>query len=251
MALKFSCVVWVSQVLLSEPELKVEVDPFAATEEPVKEPEKPVEFETTLGFRVKPFEGVWPNVVPAEQWPVIKAPTTFNSFFYKPKTVWAVDGGYLASFNGGEFGSALFYADRNAKRWTRLLAEPVEHCVQVKADCFLISGGLAHLEVAAGAVFFLERMPNGKWSTRKVLEFDFGIPTLIGESRTMRLGDDPEERLFVVSFDSARFNPMLLGIDASGVIYPLGDHDPAKPILPKSEQNSEESKLPPIPPIKN
>lgn len=243
LTLKFAVVLCATQMLFAEPEPAVVVDPFSVTEDPEKEPEKPVKFETTFGFSVKPFDQ-WPRVLMPSQWPRIEAPTTFNSHFEKPETVWEVDGGYLASFNGGEFGSALFYADRNGNQWTRILAEPVEHCVQVKGDRFLLSGGLGHLDTVAGKVFFLERTPDGKWSSKKVLESDFGIPTLIGESRTRRFGEDPEERLFVISFEPDGFNKNLLGIDGAGAVYPLGEKAPAENAKTKSEPDPGIEKAP-------
>ncbi len=227
--LKMGSVLCATQMLLAEPESKGEVDPFSAIEIPQK---KPVEFETSFGFRVKPSDNGDPEVLPADQRPKIKAPTTFNSHFQEPETVWVVNGGYFAAFNGGEWGSALFYADRNAKKWTRILSEPIEKCFRIKGDRFLISGGLGHLSSIGGAVFFLERTPNGTWSTRKVIDSDYGIPTLIGESQTTRREDGQNEKLFVVSFKPDGFNRTFLGIDGNGTIYPLGEkskEDKTKP----------------------
>ncbi len=244
LVLRFCGALCATQMLLAEPEKAREVDSLIPVDDQAKEPEKPVEFKTTLGFKVKPFDQ-WPRKLMSSQWPPIEAPTTFNSHFEKPETVWEVDGGYIGSFNGGEFGSALFYADRNGNQWTRILAEPVEHCVQVKGDRFLLSGGLGHLDTVAGKVFFLERTPDGKWSTKKVLESDFGIPMLIGESRTRRFGDDPEERLFIISFGPDGFNKTLLGIDGAGAVYPLGEKAPDDKEKPKSEPDPEPDKAPP------
>lgn len=85
-------------------------DPFAVSDPIVEKPrgDAPLPKKTTGGFVIEPYHdglqlGEWNEPVKIEM------PVKFNSHFDQP-LIWRTDGGYLASFDGGEWGGALFSA---------------------------------------------------------------------------------------------------------------------------------------------
>jgi len=132
-------------ISLAEPNPEVKRDPLEG--EPTTELKlEKGEFLIAWGLVVKPLsELTAPELVPLKELPEIKAPTTFKSAFDSPTKVWRVGGGFLASFDKGEFGGALFFALHGAKRWTLILDSHIQNLVDIGGGTFVAAGGVAPL----------------------------------------------------------------------------------------------------------
>lgn len=198
------------------------VDPFE--DHPGQTPDLPKEgLFTAAGLTVKPVEGWNPKAVSREDWPDIEPPIQFNQSFEAPTAVWRVDGGYLASFDAGEFGGALFFARQDAKRWSKILDAHVSHLERFEGDCYLAAGGLSHSETTEGRAFLLTIGKTGKWKAKLAFETQVGVPLILGTTFTNPFLEAKAEKLIVVALDSHwGWNP-LFGISGDGAVHYLGE----------------------------
>jgi hypothetical protein len=181
------------------------------------------EFFTAAGLTVKPLVGWNPQFVAREDWPDVTAPTTFNRSFEAPTAVWRIDGGFLASFNAGEFGGALFFLPHGAKRWSKIVDAHVSHLERFEGDSYLAVGGLAHLQTTEGRAFLITRSNTGKWNTKIAFETQVGVPLILGTTFTDAFLEAKAEKLIVIGLDSNwGWNP-LFGISRQGAVHYLGE----------------------------
>ena len=185
---------WISCVV-AEPD----ADPFAITEDASEITAQAI--MTSGGFKVSPIKAWDADPVRKGAWPPIEAPITFNANFTSPSMVWRVNGGYLASFDSGEFGASLFYADTDDQRWTRLLNTHVQSLVSLGKDVFVVAGGLAHLTSARGEVHLLIRTNKGGWTSRKIIDSSFAVPSIVGTSKSFIEDGGISEKLAVIAFN--------------------------------------------------
>jgi hypothetical protein len=214
---------------MAEPNPQDDQDPLAP---PKPAPELKLakgEFFTTTGLVVKPLnEWSRPESVPLNDLPEIKAPTTFNRAFEVPSKVWRVDGGFLASFDRGEFGGALFFAQHGSKRWTKIIDAFVQHLVCFEGDSYLVLGGLSHLASIRGEAFILSRNNNGKWKFHSVFKTDLGVPVVLGTTFTVPIDEAKAEKLVVIGLDSPWLVTPQFGISQQGTVHYLGVANEAK-----------------------
>ncbi len=210
-----------TEISLAEPNPQDDPDPFAPV--PEQKLAKGEFFTAGAGWVVKPLsEWTSPELVPLEELPKIKAPTNFNRTFDSPNKVWRVRGGYLASFDKGEFGGALFFAQHGAKRWTRILDAHIQHLVGFERDTFLAAGGLAHLQ-CVGYAFIISRSNNGKWKANPVFKTRLGVPAVLGTTFTESNFEAKSEKLIVIGLDPALAWKPLFGISRQGEVHYLGE----------------------------
>ncbi|MCW1884861.1 hypothetical protein OKA04_08985 [Luteolibacter flavescens] len=190
----------------------------------VDEP-KPLKGElmTDLGLKVKPPEGWSPPLVPQEDWPDVAAPTTFNQAFETPDKIWRIDGGFLASFDAGEFGGALFFSQHGAKRWTKVVDAHVTHLERFEGDTYLVAGGLAHLSITEGKAYLLSRSNTGRWRSKVVFATEVGVPFILGTTFTEPIGEAKTEKLIVIALYSGWGKKALFGLSQHGAVHYLGD----------------------------
>jgi hypothetical protein len=180
------------------------------------------EFFTATGLTVKPHDGFNPRLVPRENWPDVAAPTAFNLLFETPTAVWRIDGGFLASFDAGEFGAALFFSQHGAKRWIKIVDAHVAHLERFEGDSYLAVGGLLlNLDTTRGRAFLLTRSNTGKWKSKMVFETQVGVPLIVGTTFSDAFLEAKAEKLVVIALDSG-WNP-LFGISRHGAVHYLGE----------------------------
>lgn len=187
---------------------------------------------TATGLEVQPTNEGDPCVVPQKEWPDVAAPTTFNAYFDTPTVVWRIDGGFLASFDAGEFGGALFFSHHGSKRWTKILDAHVAHLERFGGDSFLAVGGLAHLGTSEGKAFHLTRGNTGKWKSKLVFKTEVGVPLILGKASTDTTSEAEAEKLIVIALDSPWGRNPLFGISRRGAVHYLGE----RPKKMESEQ---------------
>lgn len=207
---------------MADPDPAEEVDPFADHGEQVPDPPKEGLF-TAAGLTVKPVEGWNPKAIERADWPEVEPPTQFNRSFEAPTAVWRIDGGFLASFNAGEFGGALFFARHDARKWSKILDAHVSHLERFEGDSYLAAGGLAHLETTEGRAFLLTRGETGKWKAKLAFETQVGVPLIIGTSFTIPVFEAKADKLIVIALDSHWGWDPLFGISQAGAVHYLGE----------------------------
>ena len=179
-------------------------------------------FATTGGFDVKPLTRFDVEVVGKNDWPRVKPPITFNRNFTIPSRVWRVTGGYMATFDRGEFGASLFYVDSEGKQWTRVLNTHIQDLVKLDKDTFVVAGGLAHLTSYRGTVYILARDKHGGWATQKVISASHAVPSIAGMTMTSPLDVALSHKLIAISFSDDISEFSLLGVGRNGTIHLLG-----------------------------
>lgn len=207
----------------ADPKEGVPADPFAPSSESAKPAEEFEDFTTVEGFEVTAPSNYLP--LPKEDWPTIPPPTQFNRFFEQPEIVWKLGDDYFAGFNAGEFGAGLFYADKEKKKWIRILNDPVQgiETFTFGDDTFLLVGGLAHLSMRWGTAHILKRNKSGRWQLKKVFETHQGVPRIIGISGTRDRKNS--KMLVVLELDPRITSDPLFGITYDGEVHYLGDED--------------------------
>lgn len=200
-------------------------DPFAVLLPAEQKPrgDAPAPKKTTAGFKIEPCTDS-ELIQSKTDFPKIENPLKFNRFFDEPR-IWRTDGGYLASFDGGEFGGALFCATEGDKEWT-LVANGI-HIQDLESfgqGRFLAAGGLMHMDLMHGTVHVVEMSAKGKWTARMVFESHQGVPRIVGVSATDMFLHAKSEKLIVFTLDTMNlFDPgQVLGVTAEGVVHNLG-----------------------------
>lgn len=205
----------------ADPDQKTDPDPFGELPASELQPAKGKFFAG--GVTVKLVEDSNPEVVLEKDWPQIQPPTAFNQAFQKPAKIWRMDGGFIASFDAGEFGGALFFATTDAKRWTKVLDAHIQHLERYEGDTLLAVGGLAHLDNEHGRAHLLSRTNKGRWQARVVFETQVGVPSIIGTTVTDIAFKAKAERLIVIGLESTWGWKPLFGISSKGTLHYLGE----------------------------
>lgn len=161
--------------------------------------------------------------MPPEEQPGIKAPTAFNHSFESPTKVWRVSGGFLASFDKGEFGGALFFAQHGAKRWTLILRSHIQNLADIGGDTYVATGGLAHLSYVVGQAYVLSRNSKGKWNVKLIFQTGLGVPVIVGTTITKPDFEDEGGRLIVIGLEPPVARRPLFGISKQGAVHYLGE----------------------------
>lgn len=217
-------------VVCADPAQEKESAPFAVpSDDSTKRNEG--ELVTATVLKVTPVEGWNPQLVPRELWPDVAAPTNFNRSFEAPSAVWRIAGGFLASFDAGEFGGALFFSAHGAKKWTKIVDAYVSHLERFEGDCYLAVGGMAHLTTAEGSALLITRDKNGNWKSMVAFETQIGVPRIIGTTMTEAFLKAKADKLIVIAIDSHWGWDPLFGITAQGTVHYLGERprkDPSK-----------------------
>lgn len=181
------------------------------------------EFVTAAGLTVTPIEEWNTPLVARNEWPDVPAPTTFNRSFEFPTAVWRIDGGFLASFDAGEFGGALFFLRHSAKQWSKIVDAHVSHLQRYEGDSYLAVGGLAHLQTTEGKALLITRGNTGKWKSRIVFETQLGVPSILGTTFSDTFLKAKAEKLIVLGLDSQWGRKPLFGISRHGAVHYLGE----------------------------
>lgn len=79
--------------------------------------------------------------------------------------------GFLAGYDGGEWGGALYWMSKDGATSTALGQDNVHGVVAIGDDEAIALEGLAHMGINEGAVRWLARTPAG-WSTRTIDKLD-------------------------------------------------------------------------------
>lgn len=181
-------------------------------------------FTTVTALTVEPPDEWNPELVPERDWPDAEAPTNFNRNFEAPSAVWRIDGGFLASFDKGEFGGALFYLQHGAKKWSKIADAHVSHLQRFEGDSYLAVGGFAHGMTTSGCALLLTRDNNGKWKTRIAFETEVGVPRIVGTTFSESFLKAKAEKLIVIALDSRLGSNPLFGITQQGAVHYFGEH---------------------------
>lgn len=209
---------------VAEPNPQGDQDPLAP---PNPAPELKLakgEFLIAGGLVVKPLsELTAPELVPLKELPEIKAPTTFNRSFESPTKVWRVGGGFLASFDKGEFGGALFFAQHGSKRWTRILDSHIQNLVNIQGDTYLAAGGVAHLQYVGGHAYILSRNNKGEWKVNLIFKTEIGVPAILGTTYTKPDVEAKAEKLIVIGLNPSLAWKPLFGVSMQGAVHYLGE----------------------------
>lgn len=96
--------------------------------------------------------------------------------FNRPQAIWRVKGGYLAYYDGGEFGAALFHFSSDGSRRFLVLADYVEEIAPLTEGGFLIAGGFRDY----GAVHIITKNDKHRWGSKLLMISLMGVPTLEG-----------------------------------------------------------------------
>ncbi|WP_411846741.1 hypothetical protein AAFN60_04045 [Roseibacillus persicicus] len=100
--------------------------------------------------------------------------------FYQPKAMWRVDDGFIGSYDGGEFGGALFHFSKDGSQRTLIVGEHVDDVTQMGENEFFAAGGLEHLDAGTGSLIALERRKDGSWRTKVLARFSDGVAGIVG-----------------------------------------------------------------------
>jgi len=210
--------------------LAEEFDPFGDTLPALDERITPKMFETTGHFKVTPATEHNPPIIHPDEWSSlnldkIENPSNFNRHFDKPSTIWRTDGGYFASFDGGEWGGALFYATDGDVKWTRIVNTHIKDLERFdhEQDTFLAAGGLAHLGLSGGSAYIISRRASGEWNSRIVFRSDLGVPRIAGTTFTDIFLKAKAKRLIAIKLENPLGSEPLFGIDITGAIHYLGE----------------------------
>jgi hypothetical protein len=206
----------------ADPAPEAELDPFNPTVEELKLLKG--EFLTTAGRIVKPLEGCNPKLVLRDEWPDITAPTTFNRAFDYPTAVWRIDGGFIASFNAGEFGGALFFWQHGSKQWIKIVDAHVSHLECFEGDSCLAVGGLAHFQTTEGKAILITRGKTGNWNSKIVFETEVGVPLILGTTFSNAIYKAKAEKLIVIGLDSEWGWNTIFGISRNRAVHYLGEN---------------------------
>ena len=104
-------------------------------------------------------------------------------FFDRPKAMWRLDDGFLAAYDGGEFGGALFYFSRDGKTRELVVAEHISDLISVSKRQYVATGGLEHLDSATGVVVSLKQGQDLRWKSQVVARFFDGIAGISGRTK--------------------------------------------------------------------
>jgi hypothetical protein len=181
-------------------------------------------FTTVTALTVDPPDDWNPDIVPERDWPVAQAPTNFNRNFEAPSAVWRIAGGFLGSFDKGEFGGALFYLQHGAKKWSKIADAHVSHLQRFEGDSYLAVGGMAHGITTSGCALLLTRDNNGKWNSTTPFDTQAGVPRIVGTTFSDPLLKAKAEKLIVIALDSHWGRNPLFGISQQGTVHYLGEH---------------------------
>lgn len=185
--------------------------------------------------------GNYPEKVPLDHCPKHLAPTALNNAFERPSAVWTVDGGFFVAYDGGEFGSALFFLPKGKQRLQKIAGHSVKSLERLGGGVYIAAGGLAHMDFSGGSVFLCWVDDNLRWRSRLVLKASTGIPLTRGLiSEESSIGQ--ERALIVVSERSesseradTKVEDRYFAIDREGVVETLGKLEKRSPIVNKSE----------------
>ena len=214
-----------------EPRGNSEIDPFS---DDAGEVPKLSERELILagGTEVEPIKTWNPQRVSDDELPKLETPNEFKDLVYEaPTAVWRVDGGFLGSFNYGEFGGALFFAKHDSVKWVKILDGHISHLERFEGERYLAVGGMAHLGLTEGRAFLLSRNDSGEWTSRKVYETQVGVPQILGTAVASSTPAAESEKLIVIemAFSPWSWDP-LFGISRSGAVHFLGEREKLKGI---------------------
>ena len=190
---------------------------------PDEEKINPLDVYETMTVKFQSTSGV--KKMEENDWVEKEAPIIYSQEFDEPTKVWHAAGGYLASFDKGEFGGALFYANIGDKKWTKLFDDHVQHLCRFSDNCYMAIGGLAHGQAQKGTVYVFNLDKHGNWKIRKVFESDMGVPILLGEGVTKKYNRKEQQKIFVFSpillggRDDMGLPGSLLGVDHKGTIH--------------------------------
>lgn len=104
-------------------------------------------------------------------------------FFGRPKAMWRLDDGFLAAYDGGEFGGALFYFSRDGKTRELVVAEHISDLISVSKGQYIATGGLEHLDSVTGLVVSLKQGQDLGWKSQVVARFFDGIAGISGRTK--------------------------------------------------------------------
>ncbi|SKA88351.1 hypothetical protein SAMN02745166_01405 [Prosthecobacter debontii] len=182
-------------------------------------------FVTTLGVEVNALRPDPFVHLKRDEWPNIKPHVAFNHLFQEPLMLARLEGGYLASFEAGEFGGGLFYAQEEDEGWTRLIVGHFQDIQIFDQDHVLVTGGLEHMWVNGGETYLLTRTRQGKWKSRHVFSSRDGMPRLVGFCDLKALLGKESLFLYVLAVNSPSGFEWFLGVDKTGTVHVLGERE--------------------------
>jgi hypothetical protein len=98
-----------------------------------------------------------------------------NPNFKFPYRLQRVEDGWLAGYNGGEFGAELWWFSPDGSRSYKVSDHQINQFLAVN-DVVLAAEGLSHLSTSEGSIIRLSKK-DGKWRTEVVAKPDFGEPS--------------------------------------------------------------------------
>ena len=101
-------------------------------------------------------------------------------FFDKPLLIWEVKDGYFVSYNGGEFGGALFLFSIDGSKRILILAEHVSEILSDNNKSYFVSGGINHLG-ESGGVYKIMKNKKSMWQSEALFQSPFFTPSIIGQ----------------------------------------------------------------------
>lgn len=114
-------------------------------------------------------------------WPDHQAPTILNSWFEKPSRVWPTAGGFLVSYEAGEWGGALFYLPDGGDKLSLITRGHISSIVNLGRNTFVAGGGLEH-GMEHGAVYRFWVDDKLEWKCEQVFFTWTGTPAVLGIS---------------------------------------------------------------------
>lgn len=98
-----------------------------------------------------------------------------NRWFERPHRLQRVEGGWLAGYNGGEFGAELWWFSTDGKRSYKISNHQVNQFL-VTDDAVYAAEGLSHLSMSEGSVVRLSNV-EGKWKAETFAKPEIGEPS--------------------------------------------------------------------------
>lgn len=138
-----------------------------------------------------------------------------------------VDDGWIAAYNKGEFGSAVFWFDENGKHKRKLSEHHINEFIVDRKRIFAVEG-LAHRGMSKGSMIELRKM-NGQWiseefiplpgSGEAIAKVSSGDYVIVTSDMLLRVNLDREVKILIPNGDWGGFYPNSVSIDNKGYIF--------------------------------
>lgn len=105
----------------------------------------------------------------------------------KPSCLWPIRDGWLVGYDGGEFGSSLWFLSDDGKTKKQISTDRVIQFVEADSRLFAVEG-LEHAGISIGSVIELSKsQPSGAWKVKTICEFEFATPFAVVPAAPGRL----------------------------------------------------------------